>query len=304
MKKIYLLALILIMGIAYVSCDKSDATEFDVTVKSSLSEDPSGPATPAGVAPYIIPGANNGGNRTCAEVGTFFKDDPAYFDWCGDRVDYGMFSGAFPDGLDVTSDGKTLSFNADECIKIGDKYYKVGAVIVKGGPAANVYFYEEGTLSDVNLTAPANASGKPAGISNVTFCYIECEEQPELVIAFKSYLNNSDWVCTTGGPGNIGFVAYYEFKPGVVGKVYLSAGTTPSTGDLTKPVGNLTVADTDGDGQWEVTVDNVDRPDLLYKKAYLFVGTLAEYTGKYYLNFPYQTGEITPVAPLIFQLPF
>ncbi len=99
-------------------------------------------------------------------------------------------------------------------------------------------------------------------------------------------------------------MAYYEFKPGVVGKVYLSAGTTPSTGDLTKPVGNLTVADTDGDGQWEVTVDNVDRPDLLYKKAYLFVGTLAEYTGKYYLNFPYQTGEITPVAPLIFQLPF
>lgn len=304
MKKLNLLALILIMGIAFVSCDKTDATEFDVMAKSSLSEDPSGPATPAGVAPFIIPGANNGGNRTCAEVGMFFKNDPAYFDYCGEKVDFGNFKSAFPEGLMVTSDGKTLSFNATDCFKIGDKYYKVGAVIVKGGNSANVYFYEGGTLGDVNLTAPANASGKPAGISNVTFCYIECDEQPELVIAFKSYLNNSDWVCTTGGPGNIGFVAYYDFKPGVVGKVFLSANTNPSTGDLTKPVGDITVADIDGDGLWEVTIDNVDRPELLYKNAYLFVGTLAEYTGKYYLNFPFQTGEITPVAPLTFQLSF
>lgn len=304
MKKFNLLALILVLGIALVSCDKSDENEFDVLAKSSVSEDPSGPATPGGVMPYIIPGANQGGNRTCSEVGAFFRNDPAYFDYCGERIDYGKFNGAFPEGLSVTSDGKYLSFTASDCIKIGDKYYKVGAVIVKGGPAANVYFYEGGTLSDTNLTAPVNASGKPAGISNVTFCFIECEEQPALVIAFKSYLNNSDWVCTTGGPGNIGFVAYYDFKPGVVGKVYLSANTDPSSGDLTKPVGNITVADTDGDGLWEVTVDNTDRTDLLFKNAYLFVGTLAGYTGSYYTGFPYQTGEITPVAPLIFQLPF
>ena len=304
MKKFNLLALILIVGIALVSCDKTDDAEFDVLIKSTLSEDPGGPTTPGDVAPHIIPGANNGGNRTCAEVGAFFMNDPAFFDYCGDKVDFGNFAGAFPEGLEVTSDGKSLSFMAEECIMIGDKYYKVGAVIVKGGPAANVYFYEFGTLSDENLTAPANSRGKPAGISNVTFCYIECDEQPDLVIAFKSYLAPSDWACTTGGPGNIGFVAYYDFKPGIVGKIYLSAGTTPSTGDLTKPVGNITVSDIDADGLWEVTVDNSDRPDLLFRDAYLFVGTLAEYTGLYYLDFPEKTGEITPTSSLTFQLTF
>jgi hypothetical protein len=175
----------------------------------------------------------------------------------------------------VTSDGKTLSFKADECIKIGDKFYSVGAVIVKGGNAANVCFYEESTLSDANLRAPVNASGKAAAISNVTFCHIECDDQPKLVIAFKSYLAPSDWACTTGGPGNINFMAYYDFKPGVVGKVYLSAGTTPSSGDLTKPVGNITVGDTNNDGKWDVTIDNTDRTDLLFKDGYLFVGSLA-----------------------------
>jgi len=304
MKKLNLLALILVLGIAFVSCDKTDDSEFDALTKSSLSEDPSGPSTPGGVAPFIIPGANPGGNRTCAEVGTFFRNDPAYFDYCGERVDYGEFAGAFPSGLEVTSDGKYLSFTAAECFMIGGKFYKVGAVIIKGGPAANVYFYETGTLSDSNLTAPVNSSGKPAGISNVTFCFIECDNPPQLVIAFKSYLNNSDWTCTTGGPGNIGFVAYYEFKAGNVGKIYLSANTTPATGDLTKPVGNIVVSDVDNDGLWEVTVDNADMPGVLFTDAYLFVGTLAQYTGRYYTNFPIKTGVITPVAPLIFQLTF
>jgi len=76
MKKFRLLTLVLVMGVAFVSCDKTDETEFDVMAKSLLSEDPSGPATPAGVAPYIIPGANGGGNRTCAEVGMFFMNRP------------------------------------------------------------------------------------------------------------------------------------------------------------------------------------------------------------------------------------
>jgi len=53
-----------------------------------------------------------------------------------------------------------------------------------------------------------------------------------------------------------------------------------------------------------VTVDNSDRPDLLFTDAYLYVGTLAGYTGLYYTAFPIKTGVITPVAPLIFQLTF
>lgn len=195
MKRLNLLALILVLGIAFVSCDKSDDSEFDVLTKSKQQAVSQGSQTAqTGVVPVVIPGENPGGNRTCAEVGAYFRNDPAYFDYCGDRVDYEDFANGFPGGLSVTSDGKTLSFKADDCLIIGDKFYKVGAVIVKGGPAANVYFYPDGVLEDKNLTAPVNASGKPAGISNVTFCFILCDPQPKLVIAFKSYLSNTNWV--------------------------------------------------------------------------------------------------------------
>jgi len=73
MKKLRLLALVLIMGAAFVSCDKTDETELDLTAKSSISKVQIGQATPAGVSPVIIPGENQGGNRTCAEVGAYFK---------------------------------------------------------------------------------------------------------------------------------------------------------------------------------------------------------------------------------------
>ena len=44
------------------------------------------------------------------------------------------------------------------------------AVIVKGGPNANVYAYNEAT-GDTGLYAPDNSSGGPAGLSHVSFCY-------------------------------------------------------------------------------------------------------------------------------------
>jgi hypothetical protein len=44
-------------------------------------------------------------------------------------------------------------------------------VIVKGGPKANVYVYYPQRKGDKCLAAPPNASGKPAGLSNITFCW-------------------------------------------------------------------------------------------------------------------------------------
>jgi hypothetical protein len=304
MRKLIFLSIVFGLGIALTSCDKSDDS-FSAVEKNAPVKETVPAKSDEGVTPQIIPGANNGGNRTCAEVGDFFKDDPDYFDLCWDKVDFEDFETGFPYGLNVTVSGAYLSFNLDDCIMIGDKFYKVGAVIVKGGPSASVYFYEDGVLSDSDLHAPVNASGKPAGISNVTFCLLECDEQPHIVIAFKSYLDNSDWACTTGGPGNIGFVAYYDFDPGYIGnKIYLSANTTPASADMTKPVGNIIVSDVDSDGLWEVTVDNSDRTDLKFTDAYLFVGTLEVYNSSYYTGFPYKTGVITPVSTLTFELPF
>jgi hypothetical protein len=50
--------------------------------------------------------------------------------------------------------------------------HNVRAIIVKGGPNANVYFLPEGVFSDGLLTPPSNPkSGKAYGLSYVTFCY-------------------------------------------------------------------------------------------------------------------------------------
>jgi hypothetical protein len=66
----------------------------------------------------------------------------------------------------TNSDADTFSWASE---------YPVCAVIVKGGPNANVYYYyvyEEPVYGDTGLTAPFNEqSGKTYNISHVTFCF-------------------------------------------------------------------------------------------------------------------------------------
>ena len=183
---------------------------------------PSYPISGQGIMPYIIPGKNRGGNRTCAEVAQAWDLATNPF-MCGEKIDYnGGFAGKFPDGLIVTvSDGKFVSFEAKDCISIGDGYYKVGAVIVKGSDQANVYYYlneegEGGTLGDIGLAAPFNSSGTPAGLSNLTFCFVPCDGngQPEPVyIAVKArYISGSDNYLGQGVPSaaaSIGTTVFY-----------------------------------------------------------------------------------------------
>lgn len=122
------------------------------------------PVSNGGVTPYIIAGENSGGNRTCAEVGLAFFGDANYYEFSSERVNYnsGVFDQAFPGGLTVNTDGTYVSFSST---------FGIGAVIVKGGNDANVYVYEPQRTSDSGLAAPPNASGNPAGLSNITFCW-------------------------------------------------------------------------------------------------------------------------------------
>jgi len=135
-----------------------------------------------------------------------------------------------------------------------------------------------------------------------------CLEDCELVIAFKSYMTE-DWAVTSGGPGNIGFIAYYNFAPDYMGnKVYYNTDYLNSTTDM--PVGNIIVTDIDNDGLWEVVVDNSYRPDLKFKLgdgdglgAFLFVGTLEDYNTNFKL-YPYKLWNDAEVETLIFELDF
>jgi len=112
----------------------------------------------AGVVP-IVTDEGPGGNVTCDQVP--FSDgllSSARHDWRA-----GGFSPALPAWVDVTVTGGTsVAWTST---------LPITAVIVKGGAAANVYVYDPMLLSDSGLVPPVNASGTPAGLSNLTFCW-------------------------------------------------------------------------------------------------------------------------------------
>ncbi len=147
--------------------DDANTIEFRNTASTPISS--------GGVTPYIIVGENPGGNRTCDEVGEAFGTS---FDFSSDRVNYGdsTFDGEFPEGLIVSTNGQYVSFSGT--VTLDGKTYCVGAVIVKGSNDANVYYYPGGSTGDSGLASPPNASGNPAGLSNLTFCFVECGTPP------------------------------------------------------------------------------------------------------------------------------
>jgi hypothetical protein len=151
-----LFGLLTLSAVIITACQKDQATidkQDNIVVMST-------PVSGSGVTPQIIDGENGGGNRTCGEVAEAFKTS---FDLSVGQYNYedGVFDNEWPEGLTVTTDGTYVSFTVDGTIRIEGMCYIVGAVIVKGGNDANVYYYADGTLSDTGLSAPVNASEAP-----------------------------------------------------------------------------------------------------------------------------------------------
>lgn len=298
MKKLRLLIVLIIAAAVMVSCEKKMGLEDmfipDAKVKGSVVVDNFMPVSTYDV-PEIIPamdGKNRGGNRTCCDVGYFYGYD---FLECGDKVDYEDFDGGFPDGLVVTVDesAKRLSFYIEGgCLEIGDMSYKVGAVIVKGSNAANVYFYmtegdpgewSGGVTSDANLGSP----GGKALVSNLTFCFVPCEgdEDPEKIIAVKvkTEPGNGPYAITnTGG-------TYIECVPYVLGasyKIYLNS-------DLSE-VGDLNIG---YDGS--VTINNAYNESFLIQEAYVLIAPVGGCSQDYW-SYPYIKTGLLSVEEVIF----
>jgi hypothetical protein len=127
--------------------------------------------TTSGVSPVQLT-SSNGGNITCQEAAD--NIGLASYQYSTGRIDYanGTFVSNF--GIfQVSTDGTNVSWTANPpsgfCIENV-------AIIVKGGKGANVYYYNNGETSDSGLTSPANASGSPSDLSNLTICYnlVEC----------------------------------------------------------------------------------------------------------------------------------
>ena len=170
----------------------------------------SSPVSNGGIVPYIIDGENEGGNRTCEEVyeayGITFDDPEAdiIIESSG-KIDYenGSFvGGGFSSPLNVTTNGTFVSWSITPPAGYCVKYV---AAIVKGGNDANIYF-SEGITSDTGLASPPNASGKPAGLSNLTFCWVfekcdtppsDCWKDETAWAAGSRYVRQGNWATYT-----------------------------------------------------------------------------------------------------------
>jgi len=268
MKNLKLLFTGLLIALTVVSCNFTEWDDIEMlSVSPSLFKK----------VPKLYPG----GNVYCSQL------DIAGLVQTTGRNDYasdGKFKYEWPSGLLVkVDDGKYVSFQIDGKIDLGDgKCYKVGAVIVKGSDASNVYNYVEGfggVIMDRGLSAPLNSSGTPADLSNLTFCFVEveCDVDP-VVIAIKSlYWNGTivDGVFTNyhwaGSSGTYMFssswclaLGYNSFPE--VSSFNLHKGFWEGT------VGVVTV--TENETSWTVKVDLND--GLTLDKTYYFVGKLSE----------------------------
>lgn len=158
---------ILIIGLTIMtSCEKENVVEYSL-LESSV--------TNSSVEPELASRPRNGGNITCSEAAAT-EEGAGEYEYTTGRQDYPFAPGSFDGMVSVTTDGTHVTWS----ITPPDGYCVANvAVIVKGGPAANVYYYNDGESGDSGLTAPVNASGNPAGLSNLTICYnlVECDTQ-------------------------------------------------------------------------------------------------------------------------------
>jgi hypothetical protein len=156
----------------------------------------------ASVTPTVVEG-----NPNCADLGyeNGFKPQP-------EPPPTGTYT--FPDGVNtvtITSDGTYFDWTST----LG-----IDAVIVKGGPNANVYAYDPPAESfgDTALNSPTNPSGGPAQISHIDFCYDE-EPEPASLGDYVWYDTDMDGIQDAGEPG----------IPGVTVNLYDCSGNLLAT---------------------------------------------------------------------------
>jgi hypothetical protein len=227
------------------ACEKDSVVSSEMQSIEFRENIPSAPTSDGGIMPYIIPSENEGGNRTCGEVATAFEVESG-FEFTSDKIDYddsnGSFSGDWPAGLTVNTDGTYVTWSFDAEVFKGATGWCLSemAVIVKGSDDANVYYYNltdnpQSTYSDSGLASPLNASGNPAGLSNLTFCFnlVECGTPPE-----ECYQDETAWAANGYEFGSLRYVTrgnwatYVEYL-GTEKEVYLYAGQNMLAGTAT-----------------------------------------------------------------------
>jgi hypothetical protein len=274
--KVWILALVVIMA----ACSQFEAIDPDKTTLEQSSEELASAfsleemnygfenamvtgtaSTPIStsqlITPYIIPGENPGGNRTCEEVATAFGLDP--FQFSSARVNYtdGAFDASFPEGFIINTNGTTVSWSF---VPPTGKCLESIAFIVKGGAAANVYVYGPDLYSDTGLASPINPSDGSAGLSNLTICYSlrDCDDQ-------KCYDGETAWAAGTRYVTR-GNWATYSTKSALETGVTLWAGQNINAGTVKLENGEIVITLNSG-FRFASTEENVKIQDYSGKPA-------------------------------------
>lgn len=246
--------------------------------------------SPAGTSTFLS--ENNGGNVTCDEVALATG---CTFENTSGKIDYVDGNGGTYGPITWTTDGTYVNWSSSVPVKI--------AIIVKGGSRANVYnsgCNAECTTSGTALSAPINpATDRPYGLSNITFCYTECEQSPPMVIALKVWMTGWTWAVTGGGPGNNYYIGYYPFVPNVEYDLFKYGGDTK--------IGTLVIGNFDLDSFKEVKITSTSPDDFKFIfQPYLYVGTVEDFHINYE-NYPYpsvRTAIDPALSEVILDLPF
>jgi len=309
MRKLHYILAGLVLVFALVSCEKQNKHDLDIDAMKAakatqiinepiLSTD--APTLIEDVTPWNIPGENPGGNRTCEEVEMWLDIE---IDLCGDQVDFdeetGSFVSSFPNGLSVSVDDIYVSFEMDECLPVGDKYYKVAAVIVKGANMANVYIYPEGVIADAGLFAP----GEKPMVSNLTFCFVECDiPDPDWVIAFKSKAKLASGVIhpvyTIGIdiPNDNNSIGYNELGYGIPFDIIIN--------DTDEVIATITATEVVHNGAAHILVEVLitSSEDWEIAQPHLYIGTLEGLDGRSYTDYPFDGDDVIG-EPCTFLIP-
>jgi hypothetical protein len=162
----------------------------------------------------------------------------------------------------------TLTISGDNLSFDWESDYPVLFVVVKGGPAANIFYYEGGAYSDTELYAPTNPkNGKRYGLSHMSFGYNDPPEEEECWADETAWAYGARYVTR----GN--WAMYTEYAPGTTVNIY--AGQTDLVGKATFSAvidGEVTIKialdedvrfakELDDDGNWVPVAENLKIQD-------------------------------------------
>jgi hypothetical protein len=245
LNKVWIVALV----VAMAACSQLEVSDPDkATLEQSAEEmaaafslDPYGLENARTAGPIYLDGANNGGNVLCSEAATYFNVSGGFEYTSPDPEGTGgnkylggnTFEGSFPDGFTITViDNKFVSWSFEPVYIDGKKYcLKDLVVLVKGGPGANAYFYNEGQTSDSGLISPPVGQGNTPDLSNLKLCYnLEpCDDEPCFDFVWKgetAWAAGSRYNTTRGG----NWATYTTRAALKDGNVTLFAGQTMPAG--------------------------------------------------------------------------